>query len=198
MKRICLPLLAFSLLALPACKTTRVTYDDSAAIEAMTTGFSLSDLYQASDVMVNSLLTSPATLELTASKRPIIIVDRLQNRTDQHIDTESITDTIRTQLIQSGKFRFTDKVTRDLQSEEIGYQNLSGAIGHEYAIQKGRQLGAEYVLVGAIVSYEERTKNIIRKSYKMTLNLIDLQTGIIEWAQEKPITKVQSKGEFKR
>lgn len=191
-------LLGVSLLALSGCKTTRVSYDDPAAIEPMSTGFSLSDLYQASDTMVNSMLTSPALAGLTGEKRPVLLVDRIQNRTDQHIDTESITDTIRTQLIQSGRFRFTDKATRDAQAEEIQYQNFSGAVGSQYAVEKGRQLGAEYLLLGSIVSYEERTKDTLRKSYKMTLNLIDLKTGIIEWAQEKPITKVQSKGAFRR
>ncbi len=191
-------LLGLSLLALSACKTTRVSYDDPAAIEPMSTGFSLSDLYQVSDTMVNSMLTSPVLAGLTGEKRPILLVDRIQNRTDQHIDTESITDTIRTQLIQSGRFRFTDKTTRDAQAEEMHYQNFGGAVGAEYAIEKGRQLGAQYLLVGSIVSYEERTKDTLRKSYKMTLNLIDLETGIIEWAQEKPLTKVQSKGAFRR
>lgn len=189
--------LGASLLALTACKTTRVSYDDPAAIEPMSTGFSLSDLYQVSDTMVNSMLTSTVLTELVP-QRPVLMVERIQNRTDQHIDTESITDTIRTQLIQSGRFRFTDKMTRDAQAEEIHYQNFSGAVGTEYAIQKGRQLGAEYILIGSIVSYEERTKDTLRKSYKMTLNLIDIKTGIIEWAQEKPITKVQSKGAFYR
>lgn len=190
-------LLGLSLICLSACKTTRVSYDDPAAIEPMSTGFSLSDLYQVSDTMVNSMLTSTVLTELV-SQRPVLMVERIQNRTDQHIDTESITDTIRTQLIQSGRFRFTDKMTRDTQAEEIHYQNFSGAVGTEYAIQKGRQLGAEYILIGSIVSYEERTKDTLRKSYKMTLNLIDIKTGIIEWAQEKPITKVQSKGAFYR
>lgn len=190
-------ILGLSLIGLTACKTTRVSYDDPAAIEAMTTGFSLSDLYQVSDTMVNAMLSSPVLAELVP-QRPVLMVERIQNRTDQHIDTESITDTIRTQLIQSGRFRFTDKMTRDEQAQEIHYQNVSGAVGTEHAIQKGRQVGAEYILIGSIVSYEERTKNTLRKSYKMTLNLIDLKTGIIEWAQEKPITKVQSKGAFYR
>lgn len=183
-------ILSLVALGLMGCQNKQVSYDDSANLAPLTTGFSLSDLNMVADKMISSMLSSPATSEITRDGRPILMVDRIQNRTDQHIDTESITDTIRTELIQSGKFRFTDKMTRDLQRSELDYQNdKDGMVNQSAAIAKGQQLGAEYMVVGSIVSYEERTSKIERKSYKFTMNLINLKTGIIEWAQESPITK---------
>lgn len=183
-------LIGLSALVLTGCQSKQVSYDDSGNLAPMTTGFSFSDLNFVADKMVSSMLSSPMLDDITKSGRPILVVDRIQNRTDQHIDTESITDTIRTELIQSGQFRFTDKSTRELQRAEINYQNeKDGMVSQAAAIAKGQQLGAEFMVTGSIVSYEERTKQVQRKSYKFTLNLINLKTGIIEWAQEAPITK---------
>tara|TARA_B100001248_G_scaffold260540_1_gene249019 strand:- start:38423 stop:39019 length:597 start_codon:yes stop_codon:yes gene_type:complete len=190
-------LLSSTLLVLLAgCSAGPVVYEDPAGGNPLTTGFTLSDLNQIADKMINSMLTSPAAEEITHKSRPILVVDRIQNRTDQHIDTESITDTIRTELIQSGKFRFTDKASRASQREELDFQNKSGMVDSSKAIAFGRQLGAQYIVSGSIVSYQERTSKTLRKSYKFTLNLINLETGIIEWADEKPITKTQRKTLF--
>lgn len=175
----------------------KVNYDDPGALRPLSTSFTLSDLNQVADAMVGSMLTSPGMQGITKDgQRPILIVDRVRNDTDQHIDTESITDTIRTELIQSGVFRFTDKVSREWQRDEINWQNNSGMVASDKAIQKGRQLGAQYMVTGRIVSYSERTHEVERKSYKFTLNLINLDTGIIEWAGEKPITKMEARRSF--
>ena len=170
----------------------KVQYTESTHAKPLSTDFSFSDLNIIAQDMVTSMLTSPATVQMTQEYRPLIVVDRVRNETDQHINTQSITDTIRTQLIRSGKFRFTDQASRSAQKEEIEYQNYSGMVDQNKATAMGKQLGAEYMLQGAIVSYTERNKSIVRKSYKMTLNLINLQTGIIEWADEVPVNK-QSK-----
>lgn len=186
-----------SLMMIGCGPRTKIVYDDPGALRPLSTGFSFSDLSQVADAMVSSMLTSPATQQITSEgQRPILIVDRVRNDSDQHIDTESITDSIRTELIQSGVFRFTDKVSRDWQREEINWQNQSGMVASSAAVQKGRQLGAQYMVTGRIVSYSERTHEVERKSYKFTLNLINLDTGIIEWAGEKPITKMEARRSF--
>ena len=197
MKPITIALLSLATLTFTGCGT-QVAYDDPGAVEPLITGFELQDLNIIADKMVGSMLTSSQTVAITKDHAPILVVDRIENRSDEHIDTEAITDTIRTQLIRSGKFRFTDKTSRDWQREEIDYQNKGGMVASKNAIKKGRQMGADYIVVGSIVSFEQKTNKILRKSYKMTLNLINLETGLIEWADETPITKVRSKGTFGR
>lgn len=197
MKPIAIALLSLATLTFAGCKT-QVAYDDPGAVEPLSTGFEFQDLNLIADKMVGSMLTSEQTVAITKSYQPILIVERVQNRSDEHIDTEAITDTIRTQLIRSGKFRFVDKTSRDWQREEIDYQTSGRMVASRHAIKQGRQLGAEYMVVGSIVSFEQKTSTVLRKSYKMTLNLINLETGLIEWADETPITKVRSKGTFGR
>ena len=64
------------------------------------------------------------------------------------------------------------------------------------AAQMGRQIGAEFMMYGnfsSIVKREGSTKDVY---YKFTLKLMNIQTGIIEWANEKEIRKTQKKSLF--
>lgn len=179
-------------LFLCGCGTMPVTYEDPGTTRTLTLNFDLPDVNAVSDAMVDSMLVSSALSHLQSNgDRPIMIVDRIQNRTDQHIDTISITDSIRTRLIQSGKFKFTDKQTRGAQINELEFQNNGPLVNPQKAIAMGQQSGARYMVSGALVSYCSASDKQRVKSYKLTLNLIDLQSGIIEWAEEKPIVKAQ-------
>jgi len=185
-------------IGLTGCKTTKVDYAEPVSATPLTTDFSFSDVNFVANDMVDSMLISPATVAITQDRRPLVVVDRIRNKTDQHIDTESITDTIRTQLIRSGKFRFTDKVTRADQKEELEYQNYSGMVDPNNKADIGKQYGAEYMVTGSIVSYVERNSKVLRKSYKFNLILTNIQTGVIEWSDEVPITKQQTRSTFGR
>lgn len=192
MKKNILLLTALSavLLTLVGCKSgPTVTYQDPVYSKPLTTDFSFSDLNFIADEMVESMLYSPATESITRTRRPLLVVERIKNNSDQHINTESITNTIRTQLIRSGRFRFTDKTTRSQQLEELEFQNYSGMVDSEKATAMGKQHGAEYIVTGSIDSFEERDHRTLRKAYKFSLNLVNLQTGVIEWADEVPVGK---------
>ena len=54
--------------------------------------------------MTESLLASPVIGEATAaSKRPVMFVERIANKTDEHIDTESVLDSMTTNYCNQGK-----------------------------------------------------------------------------------------------
>ena len=190
---------AFLVIALTGCATTSsgpVSYQDPGSAQPLTTNFGFSDLNHIAAEMVNDMLSHPATVDITRNRRPLIVVDKIQNRTDQHIDTKSITDSISTQVLRSGKFRFTDIDSRQQIKDEIDYQNQSGMINRKTATAEGQGIGAEYIITGRLASITERTNRTLQKSYKFTLQLINLQTHVIEWANEVPIRKVQNRSLF--
>src|SRR5450759_1377979 len=88
-----------------------VSYGDAGSAKPLSTEFGSSDLQQIAESMVDSLVTFPPMVELTGQRRPVVTVDKVKNKTMQHIDTESVTDSIRARLIKSGKFRFIDRST---------------------------------------------------------------------------------------
>lgn len=173
-----------------------VQYGDAGLAKPLSTEFGSSDLQQIADSMVESLLIFPPVVEMTAKKRPVISVDRVKNKTMQHIDTESITDSIRSKLVKSGKFRFIDRTTDAQAIEEITTQQDSGLVDKTTAVDFGGQIGAEYLLTANFSEIKQKAGGITDVYYKFTMNLKNLKTGILEWSDEKEIRKVFKKSLF--
>lgn len=185
------------LLAVGGCATgPTVKYGDATAIQTVSTDFSSTDLQTVAATMADSLLVFPPIVEVTRQRRPVLLVESIKNKSLQHIDTESITDTIRTKLIRSGKFRFIDRTTDDAAINEIKTQQDSGLVDKNNAVAAGKQFGAEYILTGNISEIQQADSRITDVYYKFTLNLKNLTTGILEWSDEKEIRKVAQRRTF--
>ena len=191
----------FSLLALAMALmlsgcASRVDYGDAQARETVTADFGSTDLQMIATKMVDDMMVFPPIVEMTRDRRPVLFVDRIKNKTSEHIDTESVTDTIQSKLINSGKFRFADMTVVERVREQLDYQSESGLVDQSTAAAMGRQIGAEFMMYGnfsSIVKRDGSTKDVY---YKFTLKLLNIQTGIIEWANEKEIRKTKSKSLF--
>lgn len=180
---------------LTACSST-VQYGDATAVETVNTDFGSTDLQSIATKMVDEMLVFPPLMEVTAQKRPVLFVDKIKNKTTEHIDMESVTDSIQTKLIQSGKFRFVDMTAVEQVRKQFEFQQQSGFVDEQTAAQMGRQIGAEYMLYGnmaSIVKQDKKTKDVY---YKFSLKLMHLQSGIVEWMGEKEIRKSKIKGWF--
>jgi uncharacterized protein (TIGR02722 family) len=165
----------------------KVTYGDPTRVETLTEDFGSTDLQTIADRMVGSLVQYPG---IANGRRPVVQVSKVANRTSEHIDTKSVTDKIRTALIKSGKVRFTavSDVNREML-DNLDYQSSSGVVDPSTAKRAGKQVGADYLLFGDIASIVKRAGRESDVYYKFTLNLVDVQTGIIEWTDEKEIRK---------
>ncbi len=186
--------LAMALL-LTGC-ASKVDYGDAQARETVTTDFGSTDLQMIAAKMVDDMMVFPPIVDMTRERRPVLFVDRVKNKTSEHIDTESITDTIQTKLINSGKFRFVDMSVVNRVREQLEYQQDSGMVDQATAAQMGRQIGAEFMLYGnlsSIVKRDDSTKDVY---YKFTLKLLNIQSGIIEWSGEKEIRKTRKRSLF--
>ena len=192
MKNLKLIFMLAAVIGLSACQS-KVEYGDATEVETVNENFGSTDLQNIAAKMVDSMMTFPPVIVMTQSDRPIIFVDKIKNKTSEHIDTESVTDTISNKLLRSGKFRFIDMTKVDTVRKQLDYQNNAGMVDPTTAIKFGRQIGAQYMLYGnlsSIVKQDGSTKDVY---YKMTMRLMDLETGLIEWSDEKEIRKVKSK-----
>ena len=152
----------------------------------------LNDKWSESDMQnaVRDLVASATShYSISNAKRPpIVMVTRLQNKTSEHIDTQSVTDMFRVELMRNGRVSFVDKAARDDIAEEYDYQN-SGMVSRETKKGPGGQVGADFILNGrldSIVQQAGRDKSVY---YKMTMNMTNLKTGIIVWSDYKQIRK---------
>lgn len=175
---------------------SNVKYGDAAAVETTTTDFGSTDLQKMAEKMVDSVLTFPPIVEVTAKRRPVMFVDTIKNKTSEHIDTESITDTISSRLLRSGKFRFVDMTKVAEVRKQMDFQGDSGMVKESTAVKMGQQIGAEYMLYGNLSSIVKRDSNTKDVYYKFTLKLMHIESGILEWSDEKEIRKTKEKSMF--
>ena len=153
------------------------------------TGHDATDLNLIAEKMTQSLLELPL---LTG--RPTLAIAQVKNKTGEYIDTNNILNTIQTQVLKSGKVRFV-RSTAELGGavDQLSTTNSSGLYDKKTAPKMGKMLAAKYTLEGeftSIVSSHARVKDVF---YKFTLKMIDTESGVIEWVDEKQIRKIQNK-----
>lgn len=170
-----------------------VRYGDAQAVETTDISFGSTDLQKVAGEMTDSLLTSPVVGILTKDSRPIIFVESIKNKTSEHIDTESITDSISTKLLRSGQFRFVDMGRVAAVRKQLDYQENGGMVDPNKAMQFGKQVGAQYMLYGNLASIVKSNQDQSDVYYKFTMRLMDLESGLVEWADETEIRKTKGK-----
>ncbi|MDV2381523.1 penicillin-binding protein activator LpoB [Vibrio cholerae] len=173
--------------------SNKVSYGDAQAVETVNVDFGSTDLQKIAAEMVDSMMMSGSVSAITRDGRLIVFVERIKNKTSEHIDTESITDTISTKMLNSGKFRFVDMDRVEAVRDQLNFQNNDELVNQSTAIQFGKMVGAQYMLYGNLSSIVKNAGSDKDVYYKMTMRLMDLQTGLIEWADETEIRKQQSK-----
>ncbi len=186
----------FAALGVSGCASNNVSYGDAAAVETTTTEFGSTDLQMIAEKMVDSLLTFPPIVDVTSKRRPVMFVDTIKNKTSEHIDTESVTDTISSKVLRSGKFRFVDMTKVAALKKQLDYQNESGMVSESSKMNLGRQIGAEYMMYGNLSSIVKRGNKNKDVYYKFTLKVMHVESGIVEWSDEKEIRKSSKKKMF--
>jgi uncharacterized protein (TIGR02722 family) len=185
-KKLLCPLAATLLLSTGCSSGPAVSYQDPSKVETLTVDFGTTDVQMITDKMVASLLETT----VIGADRPVIWVSPIRNKTSEHIDTKMVTDRIRTALLKSGRVRFTaaSDIPKELQ-EQLSYQNEAGIVDPGTASRQARQIGAKFMLygeIGSIVKQSGRSKLV---DYQVTLNLTNVQTGLLEWSDDKSIRK---------
>ncbi len=165
---------------------TKGEYDDPTRVELLDDKFNEADMQQMADTMIKSIVACDYVSK--APKPPIVIVEKVKNKTEEHIDTVSLTDKIRTSLIKSGKVKFVNKEERGTLDEEYQYAE-SGAVSGPTAKKRGRQTGADYIISGALATNIQEMGNDKYIYYKLTLNMTNLESSTIDCSEEREIRK---------
>jgi uncharacterized protein (TIGR02722 family) len=190
------PLLAgIILLALAGCQTTSpttgtsgVSYGDAKAVETVTTDLGSTDIQMISEKMTQGLIQTPE-IQTLIKKRQLLMASPVKNKTSEYFDTRLITDTVLTQLQKNGVKYVIEGEDMQNQTDELMRQNQSGLYSKSKTVKMGKMQGAKYRLDGSISSIVKKTSDLKDVYYKMNLRLIEIETGIVEWSDEKEIRK---------
>lgn len=165
---------------------TRGDYDDPTRVELLDDKFNEADMQQMAETVIRAMVACNYVAQ--APKPPVVIVEKVQNRTEEHIDTVSLTDKIRTALIKSGKVRFVNKEARGVLDEEYEYSS-NGNVSGPTAKKRGKQIGADYILNGALATNVQEVGSEKYIYYKLTMNLTHMETSTIDCTEEREIRK---------
>lgn len=181
--------------ALGACAATTRNLDPDVE-HHYDASYDFSDKKQIVDTLTGSLLSAASVS--TETEKPVIVIYGIDNETSEHISTSGISDDIRLALIHSGEYRFINRKQRENVLDEADFQH-AGFVAPEQRVSEGRQLGADYILSGTLRSIEKKQARQWRLNkreliyYSMNLELTNLETGEISWADAVEIARESSR-----
>lgn len=181
---------SFLALAIASCGSRQFTggeYDDVDKVRLLNDEFNESDAKQLAEEMIASLQRHPAIAG--KAKPPVVQMESVRNKTSEHIDTKNITDAIRTALLKTGKIRFSNKEDRTLREDEVDYHLDSGRYRKDTQKNRAGGVAPDYLITGDLISNVQEVGSKKLVYYKLTLNMTDLEEGLIVWSEEKPIRK---------
>ena len=198
------PILALTVaasLSTTSCTTSKAEYTDPDKAEILDDRWSETDLKKTASFLVDQVLARPWLQEYKGKhggKAPVVIVDQIENRTEEVIDTKALTEYVQDELINSRKVRFVSDVSvRKRILDELKYQN-SGAVSQASAKKTGNQTGADFMLEGSMASSNHSKDGGAEKTifYMTTMRLTNIETGEIEWTGKKELKKAFKKSSF--
>lgn len=181
-------MLLFAVMLLTGCAMFRIRVKDDKVDEMpqLDARYGPQDLRRLGQKIADEIAAS--SVVSNQQEPPIMIIYGIQPRTATFVDTQALSDRIRTTLTQSGKVRFVNESRRQELMKEQGFQAQSATDDTRVAI--GKQLGARYMLTGALVEMQKQTGAQVRVSktelmyYQLTIDITDLETGIVAWSTQ--------------
>ncbi len=173
-----------------ATTTARETQLDR---KAMSAALEPQDVRRTVEKMVDSMLADNEFIQEVGGKRPVLDISGLQNRSTMQLDMKSITESIRSKLLRSRKFRFMDGETSATDLKFMNDQALNGLTDPSKAVSAGQQSAAQMYLYGSLSEMRQQVNGVTDRYFKFTLNMKDLKSGEIIWSDEQEIRKEQTR-----
>ncbi|MDD5169706.1 MAG: penicillin-binding protein activator LpoB [Syntrophales bacterium] len=192
--------LFFFAVAIFCCAGCGATVKSSISDDETVTGsdWSARDLKEVSDYMVLSINRAPFLKRpaATGDATRWMLAKDLKNDTDEHVNTRTIMEKIRTGLIKNGTAVFVDDQAVSDILNQLKLQQ-SGLFDNSSAARVGRLVGAKMILRGTISSIRKRTSRTDIIYYNITLQVVNIETGEILWTDEKEIQRLTQKSLFR-
>ncbi len=150
------------------------------------------DARMVAEEMIDEALAGPWLSEFNKAegKDPVVIVGTVLNRTHEHINTDVFVQDLERALTNSGRVRFVaSKSDREEVREEREDQQL-GNTDPSTITEKGREVGADFMLKGSINDVKDAVKGKYVVLYQANLELVDLRTNEKKWYGQKKLKKI--------
>jgi len=131
-----------------------------------------------------------------SGKRPAVIVGVIRNKTVEHIPMKTLTADLERAFINSGRVSVvaSPEEREQIRQERAEQQDYAS---QESMAQWGRELGADYMLLGELNTIIDREGSDEVKFYQTDTYLVDLETNIKVWAGQTKTKKVISNKKYR-
>ncbi|MFQ5598621.1 MAG: penicillin-binding protein activator LpoB [Nitrospiria bacterium] len=177
---------------------TRVSRVEVGEVTDLSGRWNDTDSRLVSEEMVKDALSRPwiERFQKAHGKEPTVIVGRVLNRSHEHINVQTFTKDLERELTNSGRVFF---VAAKGEREEIRTERIDQAkhSSEETAKGPGKEIGADYMLIGSINTILDEAEGVKAKFYQVDLEMVSMADNQKVWLGQKKIKKIVSKDKFK-
>lgn len=148
------------------------------------------DSKMVAEEMINDVLSRPWRDNFSSAegRKPVVIVGMMSNKSSEHIESETFIKDLEREFINSGTIRVVQNSKfREKMREERAQQNEFAS--PETQAKWGKEMGADFMMFGVITSITDSYKKEKVVSYKVNLELANLETNEKVWIGDKEIKK---------
>jgi hypothetical protein len=181
-------------LVLCACATrvTRTEADESVDLSGY---WNDTDSRLVAEEMIRDAASSDWAEAFSAARgaKPTVIVGGVRNLSHEHLDTATFVKDLEREWVNSGRVRLVAApeergALRDERLDQARHASL------ETAKSMGRELGADFMLIGQIHSILDSAGGETLRFYQVELEVVDLETNEKVWIGQKKLKKIVSRG----
>lgn len=130
------------------------------------------------------------------NRPPVVIVGEIKNHSTEHINSEVFTKSLERSLINSGKVKFVASKTQRMEIRDEREDQQLGDTSPETMKRKGRETGADFMVIGSINAVKDEKKGRYVIMYQVNMELIDLETNEKVWIGQHELKKIVEKSKF--
>ena len=121
-------------------------------------------------------------------KRPVVVVGLVENKSHEHINSETFIKDVEKAIIRDGNIRLVvaGEKRNELRKERAEQQDYASP---ETTKKWGKELGADFILQGTINSIVDSYKKQKVVTYQIDLQLTNIETNEVVWMGDKKIKK---------
>jgi uncharacterized protein (TIGR02722 family) len=184
---------------LAGCTTVpRVTRTSDDAVTDLSGYWNDTDSLRVSEEMIEDSVGREWIDEWRAAtgQRPALIVGSIRNRSSEHINTRTFSKDLERAFVNSGRVRLvaSSDERSDLRSERLDQLRNSTI---ESAKSMGKEIGADFMLIGAINSIIDAAGGTQIRFYQIELEVVNLETNEKVWIGQKKIKKIVTRSSYR-
>ena len=183
-------LVVLTIALINGCANRKITRVDPNETIDLSGRWNDSDSRLVSEEMIGDLLTSawiPRYLKAN-DKRPVVVVGLVENKSHEHINSETFIKDVEKAIIRDGSIRLVvaGEKRNELRKERAEQQDYASP---ETTKKWGKELGADFILQGTINSIVDSYKKQKVVTYQIDLQLTNIETNEVVWMGDKKIKK---------